>query len=152
MQDILTYICFLQVHRVFWKSWTSSDHCCNLKPTHNLHAQSLQNAYTTLFHNLCRVSAQGNRDHIPYGLILCHLRFQCMNFSLRKLKASLHRKDMTQLPIIASFYVIAETVLSAKTADADYYSTGKFYICRKNPGWSSLDTLACCFCRHSCEL
>lgn len=64
-----------------------------------------------------------------------------MNCSQSKLKASLHRKDMTQLPIITSFYVIAETVLSAKTADADHYSTGKFYICRKNPGWSSLEPL-----------
>lgn len=40
---------------------------------------------------------------------------------------------MTQLPIITSFHAIAETVLSAKTADADYYSIGKFYIWRKKP-------------------
>lgn len=36
-----------------------------------------------------------------------------------ELKASLHWKDMTQLPIITRFYVIAETVLSAETADAE---------------------------------
>lgn len=65
-----------------------------------------------------------------------------MNFSQR-LKASLHRKDMSQLPIITSFYVIAETVLPAKTVDADYYRTDKLYICRKNTGWSSLEPLFC---------
>lgn len=80
---------------------------------------------------------------ITFGPLLCHLRFQCMNFSQRKLKTSLHWKDMTQLPIITRFYVIAETVFSAKTADADYYSTGKFYICRKSPGWSSSEPLCC---------
>jgi len=36
-----------------------------------------------------------------------------------ELKASLDWKDMTQLPIITRFYVIAETVLFAETADAD---------------------------------